>query len=268
MIRIFVIALGCLFLVAPVFAEEIVLNSGSTVQGTIIERTDKQIKMNASGVDVTYYMDEIRSIDGIPIGIPIKAPTQPKEPSSLLKSKNDLYPPKNVGTAAVVEPTSEMVPPVEHAALVADEPPVQMQQVNNPPVVFNASSSRSIKSSSKMTFVQAIGIIMITLIVLGLFIVTVCYPLFLIAQKTNAPYPFFAFIPILNYYLLCKISGRPVWWMVLYVIPLVSMVIDVLVWMDIAKIRRKPAWMGALIIVPVVNLGMMWYLAMSDQPSV
>lgn len=112
---------------------------------------------------------------------------------------------------------------------------------------------------------EFVTIAMITLAVVGFIFVIACYPVFLIAKKTSTANPYFAFIPILNYYLLCKIAGRPVWWMILYFIPLVGLAIDVIVWMDIAKVRNKPNWMGVLILVPLANLGMMWYLALSEQ---
>lgn len=51
-----------------VFAETIILKSGKKVDAQIIERTDKNIKVNLGGVTLTYYFDEIESIDGIAQG--------------------------------------------------------------------------------------------------------------------------------------------------------------------------------------------------------
>jgi len=45
-------------------AETILLKSGKKIDGQIVERTDKYIKVNISGVNVPYFFDEIRSIDG------------------------------------------------------------------------------------------------------------------------------------------------------------------------------------------------------------
>ena len=42
-------------------------------------------------------------------------------------------------------------------------------------------------------------------------------------------------IPIYNLYLLCKMAGRPWWWMILLFIPLVQMVIAVILSHDISK---------------------------------
>jgi hypothetical protein len=63
-IRVFVL-IGVLFLgVSSVYAETIVLKSGKTVEGKIIEKTDKYIKIDFQGVPLTYFIDEIESIDG------------------------------------------------------------------------------------------------------------------------------------------------------------------------------------------------------------
>ncbi|GEM_PF-3562131 len=47
-----------------VFAETLVLTSGQEVEGEIAEKSDKFIKMDVEGIQVTYYSDEIESIDG------------------------------------------------------------------------------------------------------------------------------------------------------------------------------------------------------------
>jgi len=55
-----------LFLFVPTLAsaEIIVLKSGKTMEGKLIEKTDKYIKIDFQGVPLTYYFDEIQSIDG------------------------------------------------------------------------------------------------------------------------------------------------------------------------------------------------------------
>lgn len=44
-----------------------------------------------------------------------------------------------------------------------------------------------------------------------------------------------AIVPILNIYLLCKIVGRPGWWVILMFIPIVSLVVMIIVMIDLAK---------------------------------
>jgi len=54
-----------------VFAETIVLKSGKTIEGEIAERTDKYIKVDLYGVPITYFNDDIESIDGELVALPV-----------------------------------------------------------------------------------------------------------------------------------------------------------------------------------------------------
>ncbi|MDD5097375.1 MAG: hypothetical protein PHU59_02650 [Candidatus Omnitrophica bacterium] len=45
------------------FADTVVLKSGQVIEGKIIEVTEKYVKINFDGVDVTYFQDEIASIN-------------------------------------------------------------------------------------------------------------------------------------------------------------------------------------------------------------
>lgn len=50
--------------------------------------------------------------------------------------------------------------------------------------------------------------------------------LFLIAKKTGTPFPWLAFIPIANLYLMVQIAGKPIWWLaLLIVLPVVAAVL-------------------------------------------
>ena len=52
------------FFCQPVFAEKVVFKSGKTVEGKLIEKTEKYIKIDFLGVPLTFLLDEIKSIDG------------------------------------------------------------------------------------------------------------------------------------------------------------------------------------------------------------
>jgi lipopolysaccharide biosynthesis regulator YciM len=51
-------------------AETIVLKSGQTIEGKLIEKTDKDIKIDFQGVPITYFLDEVESIDGKAVNMP------------------------------------------------------------------------------------------------------------------------------------------------------------------------------------------------------
>jgi len=85
-----------------------------------------------------------------------------------------------------------------------------------------------------------------------------------IAKKTNTPNGWWGWIPILNIILMLNIARKPIWWIVLLLIPFVNIVIAIIVWMAIAEARGKPSWWGILMIVPFLNFIVPGYLAFSD----
>jgi hypothetical protein len=64
-------------------------------------------------------------------------------------------------------------------------------------------------------------------------------------QKAGVP-GWGALIPIYNLYLLLKIVGRPGWWLLLYLIPLVNIVIALVVYIDVAHAFTKSTAFGVL----------------------
>lgn len=104
------------------------------------------------------------------------------------------------------------------------------------------------------------------LIPLVIFLVIYVYfavTLMIIARKTNTANGWFAWIPILNIILMLQIAQKPVWWIILLLIPLVNIIIQIIVWMGIAEARGKPSWVGILMIIPFVNFIIPGYLAFS-----
>jgi hypothetical protein len=72
-IRLFIlIFLVCL----PVstFAETVVLKSGKTVEGKVVEKNDKYVKIDFQGVILTYFNDEIQSIENA-VSSPVLSPS-------------------------------------------------------------------------------------------------------------------------------------------------------------------------------------------------
>lgn len=84
-----------------------------------------------------------------------------------------------------------------------------------------------------------------------------------IAKKTGTANGWMAWIPILNFILMIQVAAKPIWWIILMLIPLVNLIICIIIWMGIAQRRGKPSWWGILLIVPVVNIFVPGYLAWS-----
>jgi ABC-type Na+ efflux pump permease subunit len=85
-----------------------------------------------------------------------------------------------------------------------------------------------------------------------------------IAKKTNHGNRWMAWLPILDVILMLQIAGKPLWWILLFLIPFVNLVIIVVVWMGIAKARKKPEWWGVFIIVPFVDFILPGVLAFTE----
>lgn len=108
------------------------------------------------------------------------------------------------------------------------------------------------------------GMLMFLLIFCAAIYVYMALALKTIAEKTNTENSWLAWIPIANVILMLNIAKKPIWWIILFFIPIVNMVIAILVWIGVAEARQKPSWWGILTIVPVLNLIIPGYLAWAD----
>jgi hypothetical protein len=72
-------------------------------------------------------------------------------------------------------------------------------------------------------------------------------------------------IPIYNLYIWCKIVGRPWWWILLMLIPLVNFIIMIILCIDLAKSFGKGAGFGlgiaflGIIFLPILGFGSAQY---------
>jgi uncharacterized protein DUF5684 len=133
-------------------------------------------------------------------------------------------------------------------------------------VAVLASAPLALAQSSDNAIPMALtGVFLLCLIVFGLaFYVYMSLALQTIATKTNTENPWLAWIPIANIILMLMVAKKPLWWILLFFIPLVNIVMAILVWMAVAEARGKPNWWGVLMIVPLVGLIVPGYLAWAD----
>jgi hypothetical protein len=62
-------------------------------------------------------------------------------------------------------------------------------------------------------------------------------------------------IPIYNLYILLQIAGRPAWWILLMMIPLVNIVVAALVAIDVAKAFGQSAAFGVVMLFLLSGIG-------------
>ena len=91
--------------------------------------------------------------------------------------------------------------------------------------------------------------------------IAACWKIF-----TKAGQPGWAsIIPIYNWYVLCKIVGRPGWWVILLLIPFVNFIIGIILCIDLAKSFGKGVGFGiglillSLIFFPILGFGSAQY---------
>jgi hypothetical protein len=72
-------------------------------------------------------------------------------------------------------------------------------------------------------------------------------------------------IPIYNWYILCKIVGRPGWWVILLLIPFVNFIVGIVLCIDLAKSFGKGVGFGiglvllSVIFFPILGFGSAQY---------
>jgi hypothetical protein len=79
-------------------------------------------------------------------------------------------------------------------------------------------------------------------VVLWLIVILAFWQVFVKAGKPG----WASIIPIYNVYVLLKIAGRPGWWLLLYLIPIVNLVVNIIVSIDVAKAFGKSAAFGVV----------------------
>jgi hypothetical protein len=132
-------------------------------------------------------------------------------------------------------------------------------------VLMSASAAFALSSDEDAAMAAISGVVLLFILIFG----AACYiymalALQTIATKTGTPNAWLAWIPIANLILMLTVAKKPLWWIVLFLIPIANIVIVILVWMAVAQARGKPDWWGILMIVPLVNLAVPGYLAWSD----
>ena len=71
---------------------------------------------------------------------------------------------------------------------------------------------------------------------------------------SKAGYPgWAAIIPIYNIYIILKLAGRPGWWLLLLLIPLVNVVVWAIVCIDVARSFGKDALLWGIILLWLLN---------------
>lgn len=228
--KILIVLLVALSLSFPTFAfaEKIVLKSGETVEGTIVQRNDLNIKVNVRGDTLPYYYSEIESIDG------------QKVTSTLVQ------PGENTPGAVSSNEVTEQVKP---AALT----PVDSKRTCGRPI--GMSKNIIIGALFLLLLIYIYGCLCLQLIALktgtqnSWFAWVPILNIILLCDIAEKPRWWAAL------YLLGIIP---------YLGSLATLVVTALLNMKIAERRGKPQWVGLICVIPFIGIIPWSYLAFSN----
>jgi Family of unknown function (DUF5684) len=89
------------------------------------------------------------------------------------------------------------------------------------------------------------------------------------ADRLGVENGWFAFIPFLNYWLMCQMGDRDNTWFIIMLIGsfccgIVTLVMIILIMMDVAEKLGFENWWGILLIIPIFNYYVMYKLAFTE----
>jgi hypothetical protein len=87
------------------------------------------------------------------------------------------------------------------------------------------------------------------------------------AERTREEPKWFALVPVLNLVLFLKLAKRPLWWLLLFLVPLVNVVTMVMAAMSLCERFRLNKWWGLVSIVSPFNLFLYLYLAYGTEDA-
>jgi len=95
----------------------------------------------------------------------------------------------------------------------------------------------------------------------------IAYCLREIARKRGYSHPWFAWVPILDVYLLCRMAEKGVFWTILCLLPIVDVIFLAIIFVKLARVLHHNRWYGLLLLVPVVNYVVLWDLSFGLRHS-
>ncbi len=203
---------------ASLFADTILLKSGKTVEGKIIEKTSGSVKLEIEGIPLTYYISDIDSINGQKIA-QNSGSSNPTAISSTPR-ENPSIPEQRKVAATGITTTNNQTPSAGETDLFKEKEVKNEQSEANPEnkSYLDYSDSRKL-SLNKMApgqagiaagFLAGIFLFMAIFIIVTYIYSAIC--LSFIAKKTNSGPSFLAWIPFAHHFLRFKIANTSYLW--------------------------------------------------------
>lgn len=113
---------------------------------------------------------------------------------------------------------------------------------------------------------------MIVMVLYVALIVVMIASMWKVFEKAGKP-GWAAIVPIYNIIILLEIANKPVWWIILFLIPLVNLFAIIMVWIEIAKAFGKDQGFGiglallGFIFLPMLAFGDAQYQGNKPSPD-
>jgi len=115
-----------------------------------------------------------------------------------------------------------------------------------------------------MSFYQNTGAATFGLLV---FHVVMAAALWKMAERVKEEPQWFALVPFLNIVLFLKIAKKPLWWLLLFLIPLVNIITIVVATMALCERFKVNKWWGLVSLISPANLVLYLYLAYGTEKA-
>lgn len=105
-------------------------------------------------------------------------------------------------------------------------------------------------------------------VLIGLLVyVVTAIALWKMAERTKEEPKWFAIVPILNIVLLLKLARKPMWWLILFLIPIVNIVVLIAATMALCERFGLNKWWGLVAVLSPFNLVLYLYLAFGTKTT-
>ncbi len=270
-----IVLIGFLFwMVMPAAnAEVVILKNGQRLEGKILARTTQFIILDIGvGVDLTYYLETIESIDGFKIvsqdGVFVSLDPEEEINQNAEAIAIDIEPEERSPTSS--DPSQTAVQTTDLTDLSTQDNDTEgldvrdkmreyknFEKINQVKQIF-----KSINIDPESKLFPVILFIVSSIFFLLLWFLS-CYPLVLMAKKIGTSHAWMGWVPLLQVFLFIRMAGVSFWWIILLFIPLVNFFIPLVLWFKIAEALNKPTWIAFLMYIPLVNYFALWYLALA-----
>ena len=240
------------FMATALYADSITLKTGERIEGIISEMSNDWLKIDVNGTKTQYFYQAIERINDEKLEL-------------LTLQQKEAVKATPAVSATPIPSATQKVSPTTTAQTALKNITEKLSFKGLPNRQAELAKLISEKITANLPF---FAVIMLALYAYVAFCVQ------LIAKKTEVEPAWLAWVPLANFFLLCRIGGISYLWLLVLLIsgvPLWGAVFNAIfwtyAWYKIAIACNKPGWLGLLTIVPFTGIFILPYLAFSKSEA-